>query len=351
MSKDKQFFSTGCTLLDLVVGGGQGMGIPAGKIVNFIGDKSSGKTLLATEMIAANHHRLKKAFLWNYDDGESGYTFNTEALYGFTMMNEETLHSKTVEDFDVNTTRFLKKAKKTTSGVYVIDSLDGLSDEEKEQRAKDRYTAAEKGKTFDDGTYGTKTPKFLSQEFFKTKAGDFDGTNTALVIISQTRQKLDGTVTKYTPATEKYTRSGGKALDFYAHTVLWLFNVTKITKEVGKGDAKEKRTVGVIVKAVTSKSKTPRPFRECTFSIYFDYGIDNIGSNLDYLYDLRTPGGKLQMSKANNIEWNKDMILTRDELIAKIESDSKMEKELEKRVIEKWEAIEAQAATNRKRKY
>ena len=39
-------FSTGSDLLDLVVGGGLGEGFPAGKIVNVVGDKSSGKTFL-----------------------------------------------------------------------------------------------------------------------------------------------------------------------------------------------------------------------------------------------------------------------------------------------------------------
>lgn len=46
--------------------------------------------------------------------------------------------------------------------------------------------------------------------------------------------------------------------------------------------------VGVVVKAKTTKSKTPRPFRECFFSFLYDYGLDNIGTSIDYLFDLRT---------------------------------------------------------------
>ena len=34
---------TGCRLMDLGVGGGVGYGYPFGKIINLVGDKSSGK--------------------------------------------------------------------------------------------------------------------------------------------------------------------------------------------------------------------------------------------------------------------------------------------------------------------
>jgi hypothetical protein len=83
-------------------------------------------------------------------------------------------------------------------------------------------------------------------------------------------------------------------MDFYAHTVLWLATLKKINK---KG-----KPVGVVVKAKTTKSKTPRPFRDCQFSIIFDYGVDNIGSNLDYLYELRTDKGELTPA-AKSIPW------------------------------------------------
>ena len=49
---------------------------------------------------------------------------------------------------------------------------------------------------------------------------------------------------------EKYSRSGGKAMDFYAHTVLWLATAKKIEKK--------ENAVGVVVKAKTTKSKTNR---------------------------------------------------------------------------------------------
>ena len=51
--------STGADLLDLVVGGGETKGFPAGNIINIVGDKSSGKTFLACEIIATVRQILK----------------------------------------------------------------------------------------------------------------------------------------------------------------------------------------------------------------------------------------------------------------------------------------------------
>lgn len=392
----KLYATTGITLLDLVVGGGNGMGFLFGKIINIIGDKSSGKTFLANEIIAANNALYKKLD-FNFDDGESGYSFDTKALYGMEIVTEDSLSSKTIEEFDVNVSRFLKRQKPSGVGIYVLDSLDGLSNDETEDRSEKRLKAAEAGKKFEAGTYGMKTPKFLSSEFFKTQTAKFEDKNALLIIISQVRQNIDPTSFK------KWDRSGGKALDFYAHTCLWLATVSKIQKTI-RG---EKRTIGVVVKAKTDKSKTARPFRECTFSLYFDYGVDNVGSNIDYLFDLRGKDGQL-LAAAERIPWGgkvKNLVnmkeflssrnlleqaralkkeetgkkeltedwvteyiektpelkaaadehfgrtYTRDELIREADANPEMEKEITKRVIDKWEAIETQLKTDRRRKY
>lgn len=390
-----RYLESGCTLLDLVLGGNKGvMGIPEGKILNIVGDKSSGKTFLSMEILARAFHTYKKLLKYNVDDAESGNTFNTKHLFGFDAITEDTLTSHLVEEWDSNMHKFLKTVKEKEIGIYILDSLDGLSNKDIEERGEARFKAHEAGKDFDKGTYGMQTPKFLSQEFFRTKTRELESTSTLLIIVSQVRDNIDPMSFK------KFARSGGKALDFYAHTCLWLTNIKTIEKEG--------RAIGVIVKAYGDKSKTPRPYRECYFPIYFDYGIDNIGANLDYLYDLRVNDegrytGNLQKSRANNIRWDGKPInvsgvktfleannlwekvregkkgaialktllefidedaelkakfnaefgstMTREELITKIEQDPKLEKELEQRVIDKWEAIEQSILLIRKKKY
>jgi RecA/RadA recombinase len=399
------YFSTGCTLVDLVVGGGEGMGFPAGKIVNFIGDKSAGKTFLAMETLAANYYKYGKNYKWNYDDGESGNSFDTGKLYGIDLTPEDKgYRSRYIEEFDANVGLFLKKELRLPSslGIYCIDSLDGLSDNDKKERAEKRMKQADQGKEIkDDGTYGTATPKFLSQEFFREKTGQFADKSGLLIIVSQVRENMNAGLFG-----KKLKRANGKALDFYAHTCLWLATWIKIKKKDINGEMK---TVGVIVEAYTDKSKTPRPYRKCRYIVFFDYGIDDIGTNINYLYDCWSEEGKLKKS-AESIPWGgkKELNLTslkeflqkheaydraRDEkkeetgrknlsidwvvewlqdqeellpeykkefgepihyndLIEKISNDPKLEKQLKQMVIDKWEAGEASIATkNRPRKY
>jgi len=77
--KDKGvfYFTTGCTLLDLAFGGSKGvLGIASGDIINIPGASSSGKTLLAMDMIAANKYKCKDKLKFVFDDAESGNTFD-----------------------------------------------------------------------------------------------------------------------------------------------------------------------------------------------------------------------------------------------------------------------------------
>jgi len=396
----KPYARTGCLLLDLIIGGGRGLGIPYGRIINIIGDKSSGKSFLSSEIVAANFH-APNPFSWNYDDGESGFTFDSPSLYGFEIMHPETVTSKTVEKFDTNHRKFVRDLKKDQFGIYVLDTLDGISDDDKELRAERRQKAADAGKEFKEGTYGMATPKFLSQEFFKTQAGLIKEKNSLLIIVSQVREDINRMPMNF----NKWIRSGGKALDFYAHTCLWLANVKKIKKM--------DRVIGVIIHAKTTKSKTPRPYRECRFVLYFDYGIDDIGSSLDFLFDLRGKDGEL-LGTANEITWdenkrgmgkkttdaakgflqakhlykecrdarktaesktdlslawvenwvksqNEDIqkgweeyfgdVYTRKDMIKKIAENLEMRTELEKQVIAKWEDLETKASSGLGRKY
>lgn len=392
--KSMVYCKTGCTLIDLVTGGAKDVfGIPFGRFINIVGDKSAGKTFLSNEIIASGHYEFGDKLKWAYDDCESGYSFDTESLYGFEIMPqnvEDRIHSETVEDAFCNITKFAKSLKKGEYGIYVLDSLDGLTSKEQDDRAKDRLKSFDEGKEFDKGTYGMGKQKYLSQEFFPQLCSEIENKNVLVIIISQIRENVDMF------SFEKYSRSGGKAMDFYAHSVIWLATCKKIEKK--------ERAIGVVVKAKTTKSKTPRPFRECFFNFLYDYGLDDVGSNIDFVFDLRSPKGELN-TKAKAIKWEgdgkldlktlKDFLeeselsekfadskycdgkptaddifdfiqskkeyrekyqekfgtsMTRDELIAYVEENS-LEEELKQRAIERWEQIEEDIKTKRKKKY
>lgn len=390
VKKDTEFAPTGSTLLDLIVGGGTGEGFSFGNVINIVGDTGSGKSLMVCEIVAACHYKFKDKFKWIYDDCESGFTFDTKSLYGFEIMPmnvEERVKSDTVEDAYVNVRKFAEGLKKDEFGIYVIDSLDGLTSKEANTIANTHYNKALKGKEDDTGSYRLGKAKYLSQEFFPQLADLLEKTNCLLIIVSQVRENLSPI------SFNKFVRSGGKAMDFYCHTVLWLAAIKKIKRK--------DRVVGVVVKAKTTKSKTPRPFREGIFIIDFYYGIDDIATNIDYLYDFRTDAGELvknasaiwQSGKELNLENLKQFLLdndlvkryetevssklkkseildwintdkdikdkfnntfgvemSREELIHYIEENN-LEDELRRRVKEKWENIEASVKISRKMKY
>lgn len=395
--KIHKYCPTGCDILDLVVGGSEEVyGYPFGRIINVVGDKSSGKTFLANELIAAAYYMYADKLDWRYDDAESGYSFDTESMYGLQIYEGNHIESsETVEDWYGNLRIFLEEMEETPDklGIYVLDSLDGVSDSETQERGEERLKKHKKGEKFEKGFYNMGKAAFLSKEFFKGVASLLENTNVLLVVVSQVRENIDPFSFK------KYVRAGGKALDFYAHTCLWLATLQKLDKTV-QGN---KLTYGVVTKAKADKSKTPRPFREGTFVIRFDYGIDNTATNLDFLYQCRGDSGKL-IKNSKNIAWEpgektnvknlKDFLTENQqldkmyeelgkkvkqeemvswiqkqdaELVKKFNShfgavfdyedlidyieDNNLENELRQRVRDKWEEIESKIKTNRKRKY
>ncbi len=283
--KKEVVFSTNCTLLDLVVGGGERMGYPAGRIINIVGDSSSGKTFLAVEMLARAIHEYGDKVKHKFIDAESGFSFDTQKLYGVDLNVDRV---NTVEELYGDLRSFCEGLKSDQVGLYITDSLDGLDSKQTQEIQEDRYKAYKKGKEYDEGSYLTKKAKFLSQEFFPATANLLEDKNVLFVVISQTRQAI-GSMFK------KQIRAGGKALDFYTYVCIWTANIYKMKKL--------ERNYGVVLKTKADKSKTPRPYRKCTFSILFDYGIDDVGSNIDYLFDLRGEDGKLKKA-ANNILWD-----------------------------------------------
>jgi recombination protein RecA len=373
------WFRTGCDLLDLAIGGGLGLGIPAGRILNIVGDKSAGKTFLAVEIIAAAVHSLGRQFAWEYDDSESGFTFDTMSTYGFDIKPSGGVRSRTVQEAHANVLKFIRyvEENKLAGGIYVIDSLDGLTSDEIVEREKERLKKYDKGDgSKDEGSYLMQKQKFLSSEMLPGLAEKLERTNVLLVVISQVRDNIDMF------SFEKQKRSGGKALDFYCNSVLWLAGAIRIVR---KG-----RPVGNIVRAKLTKSKTPRPYRQVTYSILYDYGIDNIGSNVDWLFGLRTEK-ELKLKTNATAIWNglpktkenlEDFVANRglepkgrskDSLLAAAEEHedfarvfgvpmergdlidfiiaNKLEGELTERVRMKWEQIEAEIKTKRPKKY
>jgi recombination protein RecA len=252
------FFSSGCALLDSVLGGGYVLG----RITNVVGDKSTGKTLLAIEG-AVN-------FLQTYPDGlvryaEAEAAFDEDYASALGMPVKQVSFSKegemgTVEQFFEDVTATLDSLKPNQPAFYVLDSLDSLSD------------AAEVARGISDASYGGSKAKKLSEAFRKL-VRRIEASRMSMLIISQIRDNIGVTFGA------KYSRSGGHALDFYASQIFWLHEAGKIKRTVSGVE----RVVGLDIKARCTKNKVGLPFRDCTFPVLFGYGIDDISATVEWL--------------------------------------------------------------------
>ncbi len=250
-----EFLPSGSTLLDLCNGGGWGLG----RVVNIVGDRAVGKTLIAIEA-CANFAKLYSPSRIRYNEVEAAFNRTYAESMGLPKNISFCEDCATVEQFDKDLTEWLEAQKEDGPYLYVLDSLDALSDD------------AEMGREMGDATYGTGKAKALS-EMFRRRISLLRDKRCLLMIISQIRDKIGVTFG------ETKTRSGGRALDFYASQIVWLHAAEKITQQVSG----VKRVVGVDVIAKNKKNKLGLPFREATFEILFNFGIDDESSMIDWL--------------------------------------------------------------------
>ena len=248
-------------------------------------------------------------------------------LYGMDIIGGGFLppkrRSNTIEDFERNIQEIIDKKDPRKRFIYVLDSFDSITSDD-EIKFKNKKLKASVGGDDDGesaGSYGLSKQK-ESHSFFRTKIRELEEHKIVLIIVSQVKEKINVSFGK------KLYRTGGKSLDFYPNVVFWLAEVEKYRKK--------DRPVGICSKVQATKSRNDKPFRECLVDMVFDYGIDNVASNINFLFELKTDGNRDK--KKLNCLWNKKEY-TREELIKHIEKNN-LEEELAEKVIEKWNAIE-----------
>lgn len=326
--------SSGSTLFDLALGGG----FPLGGVTNIAGEPSTGKTLLILEFIASAIRQYGDNFIWRYDDVETGMFFDIPNLFGFTPKEENFLSSTTVEDFDLHFDDFLKTIKKGQKALYVIDSLDGLTSAENLNANETRRNAMRNDKADKlSGSYNVQKQKFLSSSFFKEMPRKAKEKNCLLIVISQVRNS-------FSMFGGKLTKGGGYALDHQAGQIIWLSKPEKLkATKTGK-----KVTIGETIKVDIRKNKIGTPFRTSYLKILYNYGLDDISSNVDYLYNLITDSGKSR--ELGNVTWDDAKFKTKAKLVKYIE-DKNQEKKLIKAVKVKYKEWENSLIPNRKRRF
>jgi len=264
-----KFFSSGCGLLDCVLGGGWALR----RMINVVGDKSTGKTLLAIEA-CANFTRTFPKGRVIYDEVESAFDVDYAQTLGFPVSNLDLVDDlRTVEAFWLQTDETIKEQmdldeeeRRERPVLTVIDSMDAFSD------------AAEMERDVGDKSFGMAKQKIMS-EGFRKKVGEMAAANITLFIISQVRDNIGAQA-----FSKQVRRAGGKWLDFYASQCLWLYEQEKIEKTVSN----IKRKIGMRIKCRLEKSKVGWPWRECVVPAIYGYGMDDKRAALDW-YNTASP--------------------------------------------------------------
>jgi len=325
---------TGSTLLNLACSDHPRGGYLPGTLVNQIGDKSAGKSMLAHSGLAemAVDKRFDDYKL-EYRDPEAGINFDINKLFGPRLADR--LHYdedvRTIEDFTADVWKLIDAGDPFA---YVLDSFDALTSEEEQEKTAQKA----KGKKVAGSYQGVGKTRGLSA-MLRQMVNGLKDTGSLLVIVSQVRQNMDAG-----PFEPSLYRTGGQALGHNATHEFWLWKSQALKREV-KG---RQRTIGNSVRPKVTKNRITGKVREVLFPIFYDYGIDDIGSCVDFMikekFWTKKPKGQLVDTKGFGLE------ATKQGLVKQIEEQG-LEIRLKKAVGKAWLEIEESMKLDRKRRF
>ena len=295
---------TGSMGLDLALGIG---GVPRGRIVELYGPESSGKTTVALHIIAeAQKQGGEVAFV----DVEHALDPKYAAAVGVNvddlLVSQPNSGEEALEIMEA-------LVRSGAIDVVVLDSVAALT------------TKAEIDGNMGDSNVG-QLARLMSQAMRKLTPL-LSKTNCVAVFINQIREKIG--VMYGNPE----TTPGGRALKFYSSVII----------DVRKGEPIKNGTelIGNRTKIKVKKNKVAPPFKECEFDIIFGKGISRMGEVLDIAVELDI----IKKSGSWFSYDGKKLGQGRDNVKKALEENPETLKEIEQKVMENKDALEAAAST------
>jgi len=341
-NRKMEFIPTGSTLLNLALSDRTDGGWLQGSIANIIGDSHAGKSILALTTFADTAHdkRFNK-FSLIYDDAEEANSFNMTQLFGSKTAdrleppvwddNDNPFYSETIEDFEEFVCELSKR-----QFIYILDSFDSISSEGDDRKDRKRMSDRRKG-VEGAGDYAMAKQKAAGRVLRKVKK-KMKALNSWCGIVSQTRDKIGAMF-------EKNTRSGGRALKFYACHEVWL----SVGKKIQSG-VTGRPSIGVQCIIKIKKNKVTGKERRIEIPIYPSYGIDDYASCFDFLVKEKV-FKKIPKSKSYNVDALGIDNRTKKGVIEACEDMPEVYEALKKVTGETWKGIEDSLKLDRKPKY
>lgn len=313
--------STGSTLLDLAISGGRvyGGGLPAGILVEIFGPSGSGKTVLLSE-IAGDIQR--KGGEVKFHDPEARLDPVFAKMFGLQLTEGNYSRPNTIPEVFKTIRKWEPVGKKNTVHGIMADSLAALSTDMEMKSEEGDKMGMRRAKEFSEEL--RKTCRILAQK------------NYLMVCSNQVRVNVDGG--QWSP---KYSTPGGEAVGFYSSVRLMTKVIKKVTKEKNFHGKAVSRIIGVDVEVSVYKNSVWKPFRVAPVTIIFDYGVDDIRQNLQFLKTY---------SKSSIYTISTEKLDKSLEASIKIVEKEGYENRLRNEVILLWDKIELQFDSNRKPK-
>jgi recombination protein RecA len=296
----QEVISTGSIGLDVALGIG---GLPRGRVVEIYGPESSGKTTIATHVIAeAQKNGGMCAFIDAEHAFDSAYAKKLGVDVDNLLISQPDYGEQALEIAD----RLILSG---ALDVVVIDSVAAL------------VPKSELEGEMGDSKMGLHA-RLMSQALRKLTA-TISKTNTICIFINQLREKIG--VMFGNPE----TTTGGNALKFYASVRLDI----RRTQQVKDGD----EAIGNHVKVKVVKNKVAPPFRSAEFDIIFGEGISKTGE----IIDMGTELGIIQKS-GSWYSYNNDKLGQGRDAVKQLMTDNpELAKEIEAKIREKIKEMQA----------
>lgn len=341
--------SSGSTLLNLAATNNPDYCFVAGKYHFMVGDSSSGKTALSlTSLAEASINPAFDNYRLIYDDVEGGNLFAIEKLFGKKLVDrleppakdkDGPVYSSTTEEFYYNVDNAIKEG---IPFIYILDSETGLSSDAEKEKFEETKQAHYKGKTT-TGSYGDGKAKKNSSNLRRLMAPLRDS-ESILIVLSQTRSNISPM------SFDTKTRSGGHALRFYASLEMWSSKKGKIKKTIKGKD----RQLGIMSKVDIKKNRFTGREPTIEIPIYYSFGIDDVGSCIQYLIDEGVwvkKGAKVSAPVFGFDFKEGEAPFTFEKLAQYIDEDDDRITQLKEVVAETWRDIDKRCQLNRKSRY
>jgi len=258
----KDYISTGSTVLDMMIANKSGnVGIPQGKLTEIVGEEASGKSLLATQILA---NAQKAGGIAIYMDTEYAASPDFMKRLGIDIDKLVYMNPGSIEDCyaAIEKTILMAKTRNVECPVCIVwDSI-----------------AATPPQAELDGDYDPNSRIGLAAKAHAKglrKIQRMIGNDkVTLVFTNQLKVKIG------VMFGDPMGTPGGKAIPYHADVRIRL---TK-SKEIAEGAKALKETLGFHTYAKVFKNRLGPPMRKCEFDILFASGVDDANSIRDFLW-------------------------------------------------------------------